>query len=71
VKSVTFKGKNIADLGRQEWAWRRANESNPKFAVKKVHIYENLPAELTRATGTFAAKNPVPDRLSRRIDYED
>jgi hypothetical protein len=71
VKSVTFKGKSIADLGRQEWAWRRANESNPKFVVKQIHLNQNLPADLATATGLFAEKNPVPDRLSRRIDYED
>jgi hypothetical protein len=71
VKSVTFKGKNIADLGRQEWAWRRANESNPEFVVKKVHANQDLPADLTKAIGLLAKENPVPDRLSRRIDYED
>jgi hypothetical protein len=69
MKTVKFKGKDKPDLDRQEWDWR-ANQTNPNFVVKKIHPDENLPADLTKPTGQFATKNPAPDRLTRRIEYE-
>ncbi len=68
MKSKTFEGKDKFDLDQQVVAWRSAN---PKAVIKKTYPDENLPVHATKPTSMFAKKDPAPNLIRRRIDYED
>jgi hypothetical protein len=68
MKTITFRGKDTADLERQLWDLR---QSNPKFVLKTKHPIERLPLEAKPVRKRPRAALQAQDSVSMSVDYTD
>jgi len=68
MKSKMFEGKDEYDLNSQIYVWQLANR---KIIIKQKHPIERLAIKASQPADIYAKKEPAPNLVSVRVDYEE